>query len=86
MSLLTAAIVGAAVQIFDGRGECKMGDFAPINALNSTRKKKAGVYLKTFSHPINSKFTDDEVSAVTTKIIEPVGAVHHENKTFQLTD
>ncbi len=93
-SVMTAALVGAAVQIFDGRGECEMGDFAPIKTARDRAKqraqldaqKKAGVYLKTFSRSVNSELTDDEVSAVTTNIIELVGAVQYENKTFQLTD
>lgn len=92
--LLTAAIVGAAVQIFDGRGECEMGEFAPIKTARDRAtqraqldaQKKAGIYLKNFSRSVNSELTDDEVSAVTTNIIELVGAVQYENKTFQLTD
>ena len=43
--LLSAAVVGAAVQIFDGTGQYIMSDFenhdiALNNALNATHKKK----------------------------------------------
>ena len=76
--LLTAAIVGAAVQIFEGAGQYIMSDFenhdiAKQRAQQRAEKnaqKQAGVALKTFSRSINSELTDEEVSAVTNNIIK----------------
>ena len=76
--LATAAIVGAAVQIFDGAGQYIMSDdgnheFAKQRAQQRAEKnaqKQAGVALKTFSRSINSELTDEEVSAVTNNIIK----------------
>ena len=76
--MLSGAIVGAAVKIFDGTGQYIMSDFenhdiakqrAKQRAENNAQKK-AGVALKTFSRSINSELTDDEVSAVTNNIIK----------------
>lgn len=76
--LFTAAVVGAAVQIFDGAGQYIMSDdgnheFGKKRAQQRAERdaqKKAGVALKTFSRSINSELTDEEVSAVTNNIIK----------------
>lgn len=76
--LLTTAIVGAAVQIFDGTGQYIMSDdgnheFGKKRAQQRAERdaqKKAGVYLTTFSRSVNAILTDDEVSAVTNNIIK----------------
>ena len=87
---MTAAIVGAKIQMYTATGEnfpseIESQDIAKQHA-QLDAQKKAGVYLKTFSRSVNANLTDDEVSAVTNNIIELVGAVQYENKTFQLTD
>ena len=76
--LLSASLVGAAVEIFDGAGQYIMSDFenhdiAKQRAQQRAERdaqKKAGVALKTFSRSINSELTDDEISAVTNNIIK----------------
>ena len=76
--LLTAAIVDAAVQIFDGAGQYIMSDFenhdiAKQRAQQRAERdaqKKAGVYMKNFSRTVNAMITDDEISAVTNNIIK----------------
>lgn len=76
--LLTAAVVGAAVEIFDGAGQYIMSDFenhdiAKQRAQQRAERdaqKKAGVALKTFSRSINSELSDDEISAITNNIIK----------------
>ncbi len=78
MSLLTAAIVGAAVQIFEGTGQYIMSDdlnhdFGKKRAQQRAERdaqKKAGVALKSFSRSINSELADDAVSAVVNNIIQ----------------
>jgi len=75
---LSAAIVGAAVKIFDGTGQYIMNndgnhEFGKKRAQQRAERdaqKKAGVALKTFSRSINSELTDEEVSAVTNNIIK----------------
>ena len=77
-SLLITAIVGAAVQMFDGQGKYIMSDFenhdiAKQRAIQRAEKdaqKKAGVYLTQFSKSVNSELTTDEISAVTNNIIK----------------
>ena len=76
--LLTAVIVGAAIQIFDGAGQYIMSDFenhdiAKQRAQQRAERdaqKKAGVYMKNFSRTVNAMITDDEISAVTNNIIK----------------
>ena len=76
--LLSTAIVGAAVEIFDGAGQYIMSDFenheiAKQRAQQRAERdaqKKAGVALKTFSRSINSELADDEVSAVINNIVK----------------
>ena len=92
--LLTAALVGAAVQIFDGKGEWHTSDAETAQMAMARAKqraqidaqKKAGFYLKTFSRSVNSELTDDEVSAVTNNIIEIVGDVHFDKKVIPLSE
>ncbi|MBO4779952.1 MAG: hypothetical protein J5497_04875, partial [Selenomonadaceae bacterium] len=92
--LLTAAIVGAAVQIFDGKGEWHTSD-AETQSIAMARaaqraqidaQKKAGIYLQTFSRSVNAQLTDDEISAVTNNIIEIVGEVQYDKKIIPLSD
>ena len=91
--LLSAAIACAAVQTFDGYGECEMGEFAPLpkareRALERAKfdaQKKAGLYLKTESHSLNSELVDDVISAVTNNIAE-ISDVQYENITQKITD
>ena len=92
--LLTTAIVAAAVQIFDGKGQWHTSD-AETEAMAKSRaqqraqldaQKKAGLAIKTFSRSINNELTDDEVSAVTANIIEIVGDVHFDKKIIPLSD
>lgn len=76
--LLSAAIVGATVEIFDGEGQYIMSDFenhdiAKQRAQQRAERKaqkKAGIALKTFSRSINSELADDEVSAVINNIVK----------------
>lgn len=71
---MTAAVVGAAVQIFDGTGQYfENHDIAKQRAQQRAERdaqKKAGVALQNFSRSINSELTDEEVSAVTNNIIK----------------
>ena len=75
--LFTAAAVSAEVQTFDGEGKYIMSDFetreiAQQRAQQRAERdaqKKAGVYLKTFSHSVNSELTDEEIFVVTNNII-----------------
>lgn len=77
-SLLTAVVVGAAIQIFDGTGQYIMSDFenhdiAKQRAQQRAERdaqKKAGVYLTSFSRSVNANLTNDEISAVTNNIIK----------------
>ena len=92
--LLTAAIVGAAVQIFDGVGEWHTSDAETVQiAMDRAKqraendaKKKAGIAIKAVSRSINSELADDAVSAVTNNIIELVGDVHYDKKIIQLSE
>ena len=92
--LLTTAIVAAAVQIFDGKGQWHTSD-AETESMAKARaqqraqldaQKKAGLAIKTFSRSINNELTDDEVSAVTANIIELVGDVHFDKQIIPLSD
>ena len=90
---LSAAIVGAAVKMFDGYGECEMGEFAPLpkakdRALQRAKEdaqKQAGVYLKTESRAVASQLLDDAISAVTNNIIE-ISDVQYETITQKITE
>ena len=92
--LLTASVVGATVQTFDGTGEWHTSDaeseqMAKARAQQRAQldaQKKAGLYIKTFSRSINNELADDEISAVTANIIELVGEVHFDKKIIQLSD
>ena len=76
--LLSAAIVGAAVEIFVGAGQYIMSDFENHDIAKQRAQQraerdaqeKAGVALKTFSRSINSELSDDEISAVTNNIVK----------------
>lgn len=78
MSVLTATLVGAAVQMFDGEGKYIMSDFEDptiaeqraIQRAKENAQDKAGVYLTSFSKSENALLTVDEISAVTNNIIE----------------
>ena len=91
---MTAAVVGAAVQIFDGVGEWHTNDddnqqIAMARAQQRAQidaQKKAGVALQNFSRSVNARITDEEISAVTNNIIELVGEVHFDKKIIQLSD
>ena len=91
--LLSAALVGAAVQIFDGYGECEMGEFTTLpkakeRALERAKldaQKQAGLYLKTESRSINSELVDEAISAVTNNIIE-ISGVQYETITQKITE
>ena len=77
-ALLTASLVGAAVQIFDGTGQYIMSDFEKHDIAKQRAQqraerdaqKRAGVAIKTFSRTIDNELADDEVSAVMNSIIE----------------
>lgn len=94
VGLLTTAVVVAAVQMFDGKGEWHTSDaeteqMAKARAQQRAQldaQKKAGVYLKTFSRSVNLELVDDEISAVTNNIIEIVGDVHFDKKIIPLSD
>ncbi len=91
---ISSAIVGAAVKIFDGKGEWHTSDaenqqIAMARASQRARidaQKKAGVYLKTFSRSVNLELVDDEISAVTNNIIEIVGDVHFDKKIIPISN
>ncbi|MBE8949948.1 MAG: tetratricopeptide repeat protein [Quinella sp. 3Q1] len=90
---LSAAIVGAAVKIFDGYGECEMGEFTTMpkvkeRALERAKldaQKQAGIYWKAESRSIASELVDDAISAVTNNIIE-ISDVKYETITQKITE
>ena len=92
--LMTATVVFAAIQIFDGVGEWHTNDddnqqIAMARAQQRAERdaqNRAGVYLQTFSRSVNVTLTDDEISAVTNNIIEIVGDVHFDKKIIPLSD
>ncbi|MBQ3444512.1 MAG: tetratricopeptide repeat protein [Selenomonadaceae bacterium] len=91
--VLSAAIVGAAVKIFDGYGECEMGEFTTMpkvkeRALERAKldaQKQAGMYLKAESRSVASELVDDAISAVTNNIIE-ISDVQYETITQKITE
>ena len=76
--LVATAVVGAAIQTFDGTGKYIMSDFEDTNiaqqrAIQRAKidaQDKAGVYLTGFSQSVNARLTVDEISAVTNNIID----------------
>ena len=93
-SLLTAVIVSAAIQTFEGKGEWHTNDDdSPQMAMARAQQrakidaqKKAGIYLKTFSRSVNATLTDDDISAVTNNIIEIAGNVHFDKQIIKLSN
>ena len=77
MILLNTELAGATVQTFEGNGQYIMSEFENPNIARMRAQqqaeydaqRKAGVYLRSFSRSINSKLTDNEISAVTNNII-----------------
>lgn len=71
--LLSAAIVGAKIQMYTATGEdyaneVESQDIAKLRARDNAIKKaqkQAGVYLKTYSRSVDNELTDDEVTAIT---------------------
>ena len=93
-SLMTTAIVGAAVQVFDGTGQYIVSTFenpdiarqrASDRAIRDVQKQ-AGVYLKTFCRANNIELTDEEISAVTNNITKIVGDVYYDTKAIPVSD
>ena len=77
-SLTFATVANAEVKIYDGVGQYVMSDFENQDIAKqraqrraeAAAKKKAGVYLKTYSRSVNSELTKEEISAVTNRIID----------------
>ena len=73
-----AAVVNAAVQTFDGRGQYIMSDvdtqdIAKQRACQRAERdacKKATVYLKSYLRSMKVELTDDEIAAVVNNIIK----------------
>ena len=78
---LSAAIVGAKIQMYTATGEdyaneVESQDIAKLRARDKAIKKatkQAGVYLKSYSRSVNSELTDDEVTAITSNAWQLVG-------------
>ena len=91
---LSAAIVGATIQTFDGKGEWHTSDDENASKAMARAEqrakidaqKKAGVYLQTFSRSINSELAEDAISAITNNILEVVGDVHYDKKLIPLSE
>ena len=79
--LLSAAIVGAKVQMYTATGEdypseIESMDISKQRALDKAIKKatkEAGVYLKSYSRSVNSELTDDEIIAITSNNYKIIG-------------
>ncbi len=89
--VITASPVNAEVKTFTGVGKYIMSDFdskpiakerARVRA-EKDAKEKAGVYLTSFARAENSKFTQQEILAITNKIISIVD-VNYRTEIFKL--
>ena len=91
---LSAAIVGAKIQMYTATGEdyaneVESQDIAKLRARDKAIKKatkEAGVYLKTYSRSVNSELTDDEVTAITSNAWQLVGEPKYSSKIVKGSD
>ena len=91
---LSAAIVGAKIQMYTATGEdyaneVESQDIAKLRARDKAIKKatkQAGVYLKTYSRSVNSELTDDEVTAITSNAWQLVGEPKYSSEIKKLSD
>ena len=89
--MISASVVVAAIQIFNGTGKYIMSDFetediAKKRAIQRAREDaqdKAGVYLTSFSKTENARLTADEISAVTNNIID-ISDVEVQSEPFEV--
>lgn len=91
---LSAAIVGAKIQMYTATGEdyaneIESQDIAKLRARDKAIKKatkQAGVYLKSYSRSVNSELTDDEVTAITSNAWQLVGEPKYSSKIVKGSD
>jgi len=91
---LSAAIVGAKIQMYTATGEdyaneVESQDIAKLRARDKAIKKatkQAGVYLKTYSRSVNSELTDDEVTAITSNAWQLVSEPKYSSKIVKGSD
>ena len=91
---LSAAIVGAKIQMYTATGEdyaneVESQDIAKLRARDKAIKKatkEAGVYLKTYSRSVNSELTDDEVTAITSNAWQLVSEPKYSSKIVKGSD
>ncbi|MBD3879512.1 MAG: tetratricopeptide repeat protein [Quinella sp. 1Q5] len=91
---LSAAIVGAKIQMYTATGEdyaneVESQDIAKLRARDKAIKKatkEAGVYLKTYSRTVNSELTDDEVTAIMSNAWQLVGEPKYSSKIVKGSD
>ena len=91
---LSAAIVGAKIQMYTATGEdyaneVESQDIAKLRARDKAIKKatkQAGVYLKSYSRSVNSELTDDEVTAITSNAWQLVGEPKYSRTVKQISD
>lgn len=91
---LSAAIVGAKIQMYTATGEdyaneVESQDIAKLRARDKAIKKatkQAGVYLKSYSRSVNSELTDDEVTAITSNAWQLVGEPKYSSKIVKGSD
>lgn len=88
-----APSVNAEIKIYDGTGEYIMGDFekhdiAKLRAKEraiQAAKKKAGVFILSFSKSVNARLTENEILSVTSNLIEEVD-VQYEQKVIEASN
>ena len=76
-SLFFASTVNAEVQTYTGEGEYYMSDFETFDTAQQRAKQRAeqnaceqaGVFVKSFSRSVNSKLVEDEITALTSGIL-----------------
>ena len=91
---LSAAIVGAKIQMYTATGEdyaneIESQDIAKLRARDKAIKKatkQAGVYLKSYSRSVNSELTDDEVTAITSNAWQLVSEPKYSSKIVKGSD
>ena len=91
---LSAAIVGAKIQMYTATGEdyaneVESQDIAKLRARDKAIKKatkEAGVYLKTYSRSVNSELTEDEVTAITSNAWQLVSEPKYSSKIVKGSD
>ena len=93
-NLTPISIAQAKVQLYNGIGEdyaseIESQEIAKLRAKAKAIRvatEKAGVYLKNYSHSINSVLQDDEITAIAVNSYKIVGDVHYDKTVNQLSD